>query len=614
MKRLFLTSMLWVITFVFMSAQTPVIRLVPYKNKTLKLYGYKDSATGKIVVPPRFDDADKLVEGMGRVLVDNKYGYINHLGKLVIPCKYDDADDFSDGMARVTKGQITGSINQWGGDAEDKRKYGYINKKGELVIPFKYSQAYTFHNGLAPVAVSEKWGYVNKTGQLVVPMKYNWASEFSAGVAIVSLNEKSGLIDKTGKIVLPMSDWEIRQFAPGVYRVEKNQKYGLINRHGKLLLDTVYSYIEMSYGSPLDTFTVKRDGKYGYVNQGGKVVVPAQFESIKKVGHPGLRSVYSSYSTYGYLPSICGLYDLQKDTLITGMKYNEIGEFSEGMAGFSVDGVVGYLDEEGQERIPPMYEFVWQWKHGYGLVLLDGKMLLIDKENRAVSSSYDLIFQLQQHGYMVNNGGTWDKENGTQGGSYGLVDRYGKQLTPIKYEYLEEFTNGVARLSLGDTLGLLDTTGKEILLPDIRFIDMFLEGLAMVNRGGIWDNKGQLTGGKWGFINNMGEMVIPARFDRCSPFSEGFAPVIDGDKLGFIDMKGELIIALDSIQEVGFFSEGYCMVMKDELYGYIDNTGKLVIPMKYQSASAFSDGLAIVKENDTQMLIDKKGKIIRSTL
>lgn len=604
--------MLWIGSFALLSSQNPAIRLVPYENKDLKMYGFKDSATGKIVVPPRFDNADKLVEGMGRVMLDDKYGYINHLGKLVIPCKYDDADDFSDGMARVTQGRVYGYMTKGGGVAEDERKHGYINKKGELTVPIRYSEAYAFHNGLAPVAVSEKWGYVNKTGQLVVPLKYDWASEFSGGISIVSLNGKSGLMDKTGKIVLPMSDWEIRQFAPGVYMVEKNQKYGLINRHGKILLDTAYSYIEMSYGSPLDTFMVKRDGKYGYVNQAGKVVIPLEFMNIKKVGHSELRCVYSSYSVYGYEPHICGLYSLQKDTLITGIKYTEIGDFSEGMAGYSVNGIMGYLDEEGQERIPPMYEFVWQWKNGFGLVLLDGKMQLIDKENRAVSSSYDLIFQLQHHGYLVNNGGTWDKENGTQGGLYGLAGRDGKQLTPVKYDYLEEFNNGVARVSVGDTLGLLDTTGKEILLVDIRYIDMFYEGVALVNRGGVWDNQGELSGGKWGFINNRGEMEIDARFERCSSFSEGLAPVIDGDKLGFIDLKGEMMFALDSIQDVGYFSEGYCTVKHDELFGYIDNTGKMVIPIKYQSASAFSDGLAKVKENDTLMLIDKKGKVVRT--
>ena len=57
------------------------------------------------------------------------------------------------------------------------------------------------------------------------------------------------------------------------------------------------------------------------------------------------------------------------------------------------------------------------------------------------------------------------------------------------------------------------------------------------------------------------------------------------------------------------FSEGLAMV-RDENYkwGYIDKTGKEVVPCKYESAENFSEGLATVVLDDKYGYIDKTGK------
>ena len=45
-------------------------------------------------------------------------------------------------------------------------------------------------------------------------------------------------------------------------------------------------------------------------------------------------------------------------------------------------------------------------------------------------------------------------------------------------------------------------------------------------------------------------------------------------------------------------------------FSFIDETGKLVIPAKYDDARDFSDGLASVKINDENVIINKSGKVI----
>ena len=43
-------------------------------------------------------------EGMGRILQNGKYGFINKIGKEIIPHQYDQAEDFHDGKAKVQTG------------------------------------------------------------------------------------------------------------------------------------------------------------------------------------------------------------------------------------------------------------------------------------------------------------------------------------------------------------------------------------------------------------------------------------------------------------------------------------------------------------------------------
>ena len=84
-------------------------------------------------------------------------------------------------------------------------------------------------------------------------------------------------------------------------------------------------------------------------------------------------------------------------------------------------------------------------------------------------------------------------------------------------------------------------------------IDCLSEGLAVVKRDG-----------KYGFIDNTGQVVIPPKYDLAWDFSEGLARVSQNGKAGFID-----------------------------------NTGKVVIPLKYDKADSFYNGVAGVLDRST---------------
>jgi len=47
-----------------------------------------------VVIPCSFDEAHKFSEGLAKVKINGKYGFINKNGVVVIQCFFDNADSF----------------------------------------------------------------------------------------------------------------------------------------------------------------------------------------------------------------------------------------------------------------------------------------------------------------------------------------------------------------------------------------------------------------------------------------------------------------------------------------------------------------------------------------
>lgn len=120
--------------------------------------------------------------------------------------------------------------------------------------------------------------------------------------------------------------------------------------------------------------------------------------------------------------------------------------------------------------------------------------------------------------------------------------------------------------------------------------------------------------GKWGFINDIGQIVINFQFQEAGPFSEGMAKVKIADKWGYIDEAGKLAIE-QRFEDAWSFAEGVAGVLINNKYGFIDRTGKVIIEPQYIAASSFSEGLAAVAltEDDDKPnwgYIDKSGQSV----
>ena len=191
---------------------------------------------------------------------------------------------------------------------------------------------------------------------------------------------------------------------------------------------------------------------------------------------------------------------------------------------------------------------------------------------------------------------------------YGFIDKTGKVVIDLKYDWVGYFSEGLVAVGLDDKYGFIDKTGKVVI--DLKYDDAwyFSEGLATVG-----------LNGEYGFIDKTGKVIIDLKYDRVRNFSEGLAVVkLDGESV-FIDKTGKVAIDF-KYDTVGSFSEGLAIVGLDEKIGFIDKTGKVVIDFKYEYAYSFSEGLAavIIKDGVNELgygtykygFIDKTGKVV----
>ena len=135
--------------------------------------------------------------------------------------------------------------------------------------------------------------------------------------------------------------------------------------------------------------------------------------------------------------------------------------------------------------------------------------------------------------------------------------------------------------------GCIDNKGN-IIIPFIYdYIDYFFDGVAAVEKDG-----------KVGYINRQGEIISPCIFRRCDHccceyrFKRGRAIVYLNNQQGYLNTKGELTIA------------------RNGKWGCVDKDGNTIISFQYDGVGEWSNGLLPVKLNGKWGCINKSEEII----
>jgi hypothetical protein len=255
-------------------------------------------------------------DGLAKVNVNNKFGFINKAGKEVIPVIYSKVGDFHDGLVWVTVDTKMTTRGIW---------YKYLDKNGNQTISETFAIAGNFYNGIAIVGKCKegygcanpryyidkngnvvnkksellcvmdncggrgqtendegcKFGFKDFTGKIIIPFQYNRFSYFYNGIAVVIINNKYGYINETGKNITPIKYDFASDFVGDLSCVSLNNKQCIINKEGFELSD-FYDKIFFDYQKPSVFFPVKENNKWGCIDVNGKLIIPIKYEEIGK--------------------------------------------------------------------------------------------------------------------------------------------------------------------------------------------------------------------------------------------------------------------------------------------------------------------------------------------
>lgn len=294
--------------------------------------------------------------------------------------------------------------------------------------------------------------------------------------------------------------------------------------------------------------------------------------------------------------------DITVKEIVSGLDYDEVYNFSEGLACVKKDDKYGVIDKTGSLIVPCEYDWIGYSTEGMIPVKKGDKWGLVDKTGSLV-----VPLEYDELGYF-NEGLTYAKK----GDKWGYINKTGSIVIPLEYNVACPFSEGIALVNKDNKYFYIDKTGKIALSLDIYGFQGYLnEGMLVVSNYEYEH--------PYGCINKNGEVVVPFAYDLIYGFHEGFSVVGIGrspdTKRGVIDKTGKVIVPLGKYNWIEDFKEGLAVVSNERTpveyeCGYIDQTGKLVIPLIYDSAKSFSEGLAFVGKDNKYGYVDKAGAVI----
>lgn len=550
--------------------------------------------------------------------LDGQFGFKGADENMVIPAQFDIAYEFNQhNLARVTQ----------------RGEWFYIDQTGEKITT-AYDWLYEFNDGLARFFKNNQYGYIDTKGQEIIPAKYQNGADFHQGLAVVSQNQQYGLIDKNGNTILDFKYTQLDYLAPNTYRAKTATSDIIIDQNGNQLSDYPNyknpQWVSGEREKGTQIFWVLAENKQFFIDQKQQVLTP-KYDHLRPVGqnlaialkrdigkkalirtdgtqvtdfkyqfkpdsefHQGYIQVQLSNNRYTFLS--------ENGTQLP-QDYQDLRDFSEGLAAVQNKGLWGFINTRGDMVIQPQFTMVNPFANAvtWGKTK-DGKWVLIGKTGKVlIQTQYTQLDdigsgvwagKLAEKYYAVNrqnnlNHTAFDKitplQNGVAKGwnqsqnTYQLIHQNGIS----QQSYLEIKPLGSARFA-GKTSdaqwALLDEKGAQIGTAAYLSLGAFADNLAVA----------QTQTGQWQLINPQGKMrlALPENAQNGVNFlGVGKA----GQRL--FNTAGEFITSAQQ-SHVAYIAQKQtpvgngllAMTTPQHQYGYINSLGQAVIPINLNAA------------------------------
>ena len=290
--------------------------------------------------------------------------------------------------------------------------------------------------------------------------------------------------------------------------------------------------------------------------------------------------------------------------------------FSENYSLFQKEGLYGLITQDRKVVMQPSYNWITVSSNsivGYkgrnrDIYNLSLELLFSDSWVNLLYYTEDeiLITESMTAERKLLNVITGDLKNFKGSGRYSIEEGY-RDNVGLVYQYIEDKPF---------TYSLVDTNGN-VLLTDIEDAhSVYTNGMIAVI----------MKDGRSGFVNKKGQLVIETSFyidpDDIGPrkepiiryaFSEDYALVKTKDQIWIqFNLKGNMKVLPDNVEPIEpYYKNGLVLIRdnKTKKLGYMNPKFKIIIPCKFDEACSFVGKYAVVKFENKDAIIDKKGNI-----
>ncbi len=316
-----------------------------------------------------------------------------------------------------------------------------------------------FNGRFFPARKRGYWGGVNRYGEESIRCVFDSLLETRGDVIAVKFRGQYGIIDTNERWLLTPQHFRVRLINENCY---------LENR------DTV-------------TFLKKMNGEVVFFSEKPLIVFDSVLEEVSANG---------TARTIGF----DGLESGRSEAPITMEGVQRVFPSSEGFRTILKDGKYGFVDMRGRLRIANRYDNAGNFHEGLAPIKLIGKWGYVDAQDHiAIHPNYETVGDFHMGLSIVRRAGKW-----------GLLDKEGKVVLAIRYDSLVRLPDETFLLKNGSLSGLANAKGTVIVEPRFDVINNPGNGFVIVGRDG-----------RYGVINLQGLSTVPMIYDALIPDTNG---------------------------------------------------------------------------------------------
>ena len=429
---------------------------------------------------------------------------------------------------------------------------------------------------------------ITMDGGGLMPQKYK----------IIEENGKKGIADYWNHTLVPCEfDYVDNESTGALFMVGEGKpaRWGLFKPGTGLILPCEYSNL-IWYGDDEIVIVWKGMEKAGVVSRNdGHEILPCTYKHINHCGN-GLYIVCNEEQHKKYY----GLIDSQGRTIIEP-KYDLITSFFEGYAVARDNGNTLLIDSLGNEiSSPPKFSISYfsgdqYYTNGIMCFQEGGKWGVLDDSGiELVTAEYDELYQCN-NGWIILGDERWKSDC-----KYVACDKNGHVY---KSDDEPMIFGRFLAMSKNAKYGVMDQNGKIILPFEYDNIDKSYSYRGIIEEKYLYAQKGVIHEVYDKTCNLLLSLECPEGLSFRG-YRDGIAVIRDEESnyYGYINDKGEVLAGclydssslenmyLNDFTETDLISDGYAMLCIGDRCGYVNKEGKIVVPLIYSIIVPFYDG------------------------